>query len=273
MNNPEPLAPELLALGSDGTLLATELLEAITNHITKHPRSAQKAIGPSEVGQACGRRLAYKMLGHEERERETPWLPTIGTAVHAWLEEALDRENQRWIESCGQPRYYTERRVNTGEYGDVAVTGSADAYDRVTATVIDWKIVGPTTLKKYRSKGPGSQYRTQAHLYGRGFSRAGLPVERVMIVFLPRNGKLEDAYIWHEPYDETVATEALQRLAGIALAVNALGTGAPAHIETVDDYCGFCPFFRAGSTDPAEGCAGHPRSSAAANPFSDLLAG
>lgn len=268
-----PMPPELLALGSDGNLLKTELIEAVTTHAIAHPRSAQKAIGPSEVGHDCPRRLAYKLLDMPEADRGTPWLPTIGTAVHSWLEESLERDNARWVEMCGQPRWITETRVNAGDYNGTDVNGSADAYDRVTGTVIDWKVVGPTTLKKYKTKGPGTQYRTQAHLYGRGFVRAGLPVERVMIAFLPRNSKLEDAHIWHELYDEQIAVDALQRLSGISLAVDALGHQAVARLDTVDDYCGFCPFFRAGSTDPAEGCPGHAGSSAAANPFSDLLAG
>src|SRR6202007_2411815 len=94
---------------------------------------------------------------------------------------------------------------------------------RVTGTVVDWKSVGPTQLTKYKAKGPGGQYRAQAHLYGRGWARRGQDVRHVAVMFLPRNGELREAYFWSEPYDEQVAIQALQRLEGIPLTARALG--------------------------------------------------
>lgn len=263
-----PLPEALTAIGSSPELTSRELVEAIEAAIIAHPRSQQISLGPSEIGQACGRRLAYKLLGHPE-PRDAPWLPTIGTAVHGWLEAALRADNRRWLAQTGHERWLLEQRVIVGEVDGKPISGSADVYDRVTATVVDWKIVGPTTLKKYKSSGPGSQYRTQAHLYGRGFVAEGLPVERVMVAFLPRNAPLHEAYFWHEPYDEQIALAGLQRVNGLAIGTRLTGYRLLEQIPTVDDYCGFCPFRVVGSTDPEKGCPGH--ASAAAQPFADLL--
>lgn len=267
----EALPEHLTQRGGSPDLVAAEYLDVIKRAVASHPRSLQRRIGPSEVGHPCARRIGYKLLDHEENEfpDHTPWLPTIGTAVHQWLEDQFTAANG----GQDSARWLVEMTVSVGEIGGVDITGHCDLYDRVTATVIDHKVVGPTTLKKYRSKGPGDQYRTQIHLYGRGLVRRGLPVDTVSIAFLPRNGELRDAYIWHEPYDEQVALDGLKRAEGIAVATDALGPAALTHLPTADAYCTRCPFYRADSQDLAAGCPGDPGARTASNPFADLVAG
>lgn len=275
----EPLPEALTQRGGTPDLLAAELRGVINAAIANHPRTLQKAIGPSELGHPCARRVGYKLSGHDEvnavPQDAQPWLPTIGVAVHAWLEDAFTAANTTSpVRQAGHSRWLVEARVAVGKLAGVEITGSMDLYDRVTATVIDHKIVGPTTLRKYKAQGPGEQYRTQIHLYGRGATRRGLPVDTVMIAFLPRNGELRDAYFWHEPYDEQVALATLQRAEGIALATTALGVDALAQLATADAYCTRCPFYRAGSQDLAAGCPGDPEARTnAGRPFADLLAG
>lgn len=253
----EALPEHLTQRGGSPDLVASELLHVIKGAVASHPRSLQRRIGPSEIGHPCARRVGYILLDHEkvnDAPGDTPWLPTIGTAVHAWLEEQFVAANV-----ADQPlRWLTELRVDVGTLAGVPITGHCDLYDRVTATAIDWKIVGATTLKKYRSKGPGDQYRTQIHLYGRGLTRRGLPVDTVAIAFLPRNGELRDAYIWHEPYDEQVALDGLERAEGVALATGQLGVEALTHLPTASAWCNRCPFYRADSQDLAAGCPGDP---------------
>ncbi len=256
-----PLPVALIQRGGSPDLIKDELLGRIRHAIQHHPRSQQTAIGPSEVGIPCARRLGYKLLGFPERDDKPNWKATVGTAGHAWLEDVFHGDNMALVslpQNEGAERWLLETRVHTGDYNGKPVDGSCDLYDRVTATVVDWKFVGPTQLKKYRSKGASEQYRTQAHLYGRGFQQAGLPVDTVMVVFLPRDGELHDTHVWHEPYDEQVAIDALSRLAGIDLAVQALGPAALSALPTADAYCTFCPFYKVQSTDLTEGCPGHP---------------
>lgn len=255
------LPPHLRLFGSSPDLVAKEYLHVISDGITNQPRSLQKAIGPSEIGAPCARRLGYKLLGLPERDQPPNWKATVGTGAHMWLETAFDADNLRIAQAEGQERWLVETRVSVGEVNGVEITGSCDLYDRWTGTVIDHKTVGPTQLRKYRTSGPGDQYRVQAHLYGRGWIRKGLPVTTVAVAFLPRNGELAEAHIWHEPYNEQIAIDALQRLTGIDLACRALGPAALAALPTADQYCGLCPHFKAGSPDLASGCPGDPGAS------------
>lgn len=242
------------------TALQRELLWAIENRIDYAPRSLQTRIGPSEIGHPCQRRIGYKLTGVEAVNIGDPaWYPTIGTAVHAWLEDVM-----KWLNGHlgtlveGGPRFLLEHKVDVGEICGEHVTGTSDVFDRVTGTVVDWKIVGERQLKKYRENGPGDQYRTQGHLYGRGWVRRGYQVNRVAIMFLPRDRMLREAFMWSEPYDEAVAVQALQRAEGITTMTRTLGVGALPLLATADAFCQFCPHFLPASTEVEEACPGHP---------------
>lgn len=255
----EQIQTELLAIGRDPDILAGELLDIIADAIANQPRTLQKRIGPSEIGTPCTRKLGYRFLDHPEQDRPTAWKPTIGTAVHEHLAGIFDRYNvDNAAEYDGQERFYVETRLSVGEIAGEEITGSSDLFDRTTLTNWDWKIVGPTQLIKHRTQGPGDQYRTQAHLYGRGWQRAGIGCDTVGVIFLPRNGEFADAHVWFEPYDEQVAVDALRRADGVELAVRQLGHRALTLLDTAPDYCGSCQFFRAGSTDLTTGCPGDP---------------
>lgn len=244
---------QLQQRGGSIDLLKAEVMHLIKKAITNHPRSLQKRIGPSEVGHPCARRIGYILLGSDDFNPfpSVPWKPTIGTATHAWLEEQFTAAN-----GSNDLRWLVELKVSVGEIAGVDITGHVDLYDRCTGTVLDWKVVGDTQLRKYKSKGPGEQYRQQIHLYGRGLTRRGGPVDNVVIAFLPRNGELRDAYFHSEPYDEAIALAALQRANGIATAVSVMGTDALPLLEATEAYCRNCPFYKANSTDLATGCPG-----------------
>lgn len=257
------LPDNLTRRGPEPPALSDDLLNVIKTAITGHPRSQQKTIGPSELGTPCSRRLGYKLSGVEEvNQRGTPWKPTVGTAVHSWLEEAVILANAKDpVRENGHTRWLVEHRVNVGEVNGQPVIGSCDLYDQVTRTVLDWKIVGVTSLRRYRSKGPGQQYRTQAHLYGRGCIRRGLLVDHVAIFFLPQNGELADGYFWTEPYDEQMALDALLRADSAISLINTLGAGAVAVLPTADAFCDYCPWFLPASTELKEACPGHSEAS------------
>ena len=252
----ERLPAHLTTPDANPDLLRRELVHIITRAISEAPRSLQVSIGPSEVGHSCARRIGYKLLDVDENPGEPNWKATVGTAIHAWLEEQMLTTPGAHVD--GHSRWITEATVAVGEMLGSPITGHCDLYDRVTGTVVDWKTCGPTQLTKYRRTGPGQQYRYQAHLYGRGWARRGQDVRHVAVMFLPRNGELRDHYWWTEPYDERVALEALQRLDGIALTTQALGMKALDVLPTADAFCQMCPYFKARSTDLAAGCPGDP---------------
>lgn len=258
------LLPEaLMQRGGDPTIVRDELLHVITRTIAGNPRSAQKRIGPSEIGTPCQRRLGYRLAGVEKVNDQAAWRPTIGTAVHEWLEVAFLRDNR--LDTPDGPndtRWLLEHQLDVGEIAGITITGKCDIYDRVTAFSIDWKNVGITTLRDARANGPSAQYRAQAHLYGRGWARRGLPIDNVGIFYLPSNGELSDAYFWHEPYNEQIALDALANADTVAALLTAFGTAKTLPIlTTAPTFCAHCPWHCPGVTDLTEACPGHHETS------------
>lgn len=249
----------------DLEIVRAELLHFITEAISNDPRSLQKRIGPSEIGIPCARRIGYKLAGVQPvNDRGVPWKPFIGTAVHAALATIFTNASATLGElpasMGGGPRFLVEQKVVVGQILADDIDGSCDLFDRATATVIDWKIVGGEQLTKYRKNGPGEQYRIQGHTYGRGWQLRGEDVQHVAVFFLPRDRELDKAFWWHEPYDETVAPKALDRVEGIAKLTAALGPAALPMLPTADAWCRYCPNFRPGSQDLAVACPGDPKS-------------
>lgn len=189
-----------------GDVIADRLREMVRRHDAGAPRTQQRQIGPSELGDPCTYCLARKILGlPEERTFDDPWCAYIGSATHNSLADAAEFENRHH-----DGTWSTEVRV----YPDDEVLpkgGNADLYDDAAQLVIDHKVVSRDRRLMFKAKGPGEKYRRQIHLYGLGFTRIGLPVQRVAIAFWQRGGRLSDLTVWTEPYDPSVATDALDR--------------------------------------------------------------
>jgi hypothetical protein len=252
-----------------GDPVATSVIDTVKRAAAHAPRSMQAAVGPSELGTPCRRKLAYKVLDWPAKPNSDtdPWASVIGTATHAWLADTYGQENQRlfseardrYVDGHGarRNRYLIEHRVHLPG----GISGSCDLFDRDTGDVIDWKITGLPRLKEYRKNGPGQQYRVQAHLYGFGMQLAGETVKRVADVFLPRGGRIDMLYVWSEPYDPQVAVEALKRYQAIR---DFHATVNPEQhpdrwqlLPTADAHCTYCPFYLPGSADLSKGCPGH----------------
>jgi hypothetical protein len=240
-------------------LLLGDLQAVIRDEARGAARSQQVAIGPSELGQACERKLALGLLGapaiNDDRD---DWTATVGTACHKWMEKAFINANER-LAAQGQPARWlveTEIDIRTGLIGHV------DVYDIWTHTVLDHKFPGVTAIRKYRRQGhPGRQYRWQGHVYGFGWKRLGLPVETVATCMYPRSGLIRDSWLWKEPYSEAVALEAFKRtddlLTGMDIAEQ-LGS-LPEFMQMLardTENCGWCKYFKRGHDDPTTGCQG-----------------
>lgn len=216
------------------------LLEVIHRSIASHPRSLQKRIGPSEIGIECDIALLHKLNGDPEPDRGPAWKPAIGTAMHAQLEEWFNAENDR----LGVHRWWTENRVTVGEIDGQPIAGTCDLWDDQTRRVWDWKVVGKSALTKYRTHGPSNQYRVQAHLYGMGYLRDyGIAPVEVGIAFLPREGELGQAHFWTEPWNPTLALDALDHVNGLAWQLHE--TGIELALSVLDPCDGpFCDWCR-----------------------------
>jgi hypothetical protein len=242
-------------------VVTVEMFTAIRDTIVNQPRSLQTKIGPSEMGHPCDRRIAHKLAGTPEvNGGRVAWKPYVGTAIHEQMANIFaKREIARWTgeDEGKRPRYHVEERVVVGQIGGVDHGGSTDLFDAAVGGVFDWKFTTVSQIKRnYRVKGPGHQYRKQAHLYGKGWEDAGFDVKFVAIVFLTRDGEFSDRYVWSEPYDRTVAEATLEHVNGVKAVVDMLGPAAPAMFDAVSSYCQHCPFYMQGTTDLAIACPG-----------------
>lgn len=194
--------------------IQTDLQQKIIEQIsTPGERSHQKAVGPSEIGGCAyclGVRVAakfpdiYEIEHHAKKVENYPaWL---GTALHYYLEHHI-------------PFGEHELKVPVAEIeGYGAVSGHVDLYWE--GEVFDFKNLGVAGTKKlaYKWKSepgviPEVAYRVQQQLYGYGIKQTGREVTHVQLMILPKGGKsFNDIVFYREPYDESVAERALDRL-------------------------------------------------------------
>ncbi|MGE5694988.1 MAG: hypothetical protein ACM4D3_07045 [Candidatus Sericytochromatia bacterium] len=230
--------------------LREALAARICRHAAARGHDRPQTVTFSGIGHPCRRRIGYEALGWckppRPSEADTDPLPAlIGVGGHLVFAEAFGGDRQ----------YLTEAAVDVD-----GVTGQLDLYDVLGKTIIDWKFVGGTRLRKYRSEGPSQQYRVQVNCYALGLERAGYEVERVAIAFVPRSGSLREMHVRAAPYDRQLALAALARLeAVIALAAALNVDDFPqrwALVKATPTDCAWCPWYRPYSTDLGVACPG-----------------
>lgn len=223
-----------------GETLFKELVSIIQWGSDNAERSQQKALGPSEVGHPCDRRIAMSIMEEPKLGDKGDPLPSItGTAIHSWFEATI----KRWNKHIGYERFFTERRVHPRP----GLSGSCDLYDTETQFAIDLKNPNPGVLSKYRKADyPGEQYEVQLQEYGLGYANAGHEVKYVAIFALPRGGKLKDAWWWSSAYNPEIAHAAHRRLDEITLLADELDVEHRPEryslIQTTPQFCDYCPY-------------------------------
>jgi hypothetical protein len=231
-------------LGPDPAAMALkqELSEIILWNEQSSPRSLQKSLGPSELGDPCDRRIAYKIAGIPAVNIwADPWPAIVGTAIHDWLEKAINR----YQDQVGDRGWLTELGVSP----DPMVQGHSDIFNTWTKTVVDHKTTGTDKIRKLRKgESPSAGYIAQVHLYGLGHERAGREVRNVALIFYPRSGWLDDAFVWHEPYNREIALDSLERMYRIGFRLMDLEIEThPYRFEDIQatpgDNCVWCPLF------------------------------
>lgn len=228
--------------------LRADIMQRINAHAASRPRAMQLQVGCSSIGITCDRKLGYQLLGIKRQRSKTPgWAATIGTAIHAHLETIFN----------GDDHWLTEQPVLV-KYRDFKIPGTVDLYSVIHKTVIDFKLVGETTLSKAKAGRISRQYSVQVQLYGLGLQQLGYKVEKVAILFLPRNRELADAILWETPFDPTIAHMALDRFDLIDKTIETHGTNALGMLAVADAPCNWCDFFDPAAKELTQGCPGVP---------------
>lgn len=221
-------------------------------------RSAQKRLGPSEIGTPCDRRLVMHALGFPSVNTGSDgWAAFVGTCIHAGLAEIFEKV------SGSSGRYATEMSL---DFRSTAVPhGTADLLDRVMFFLADHKAMGGWSLDKLMEFGPSEQYRKQLQIYAYGASQRGEKIKRVVLIGWPRaESSLEKLWIWSEPYDPAVGRDALKRADRLTDWAEELQNGAVPVEEIAQRAahdpadCKFCPYYqpKAGRLRPDGGCNG-----------------
>lgn len=229
--------------------LAQQLKDLITQAGIWSPRGKQIAIGPSEIGHECSRRLAYKLLDWEKPNEQSSgsWAAQVGTAIHAYLAEVFQK----------MEGYEVEQKVQIR----ANLSGTIDLYDSIRGIVLDWKTVGYTNLKERKSSGATQQQIVQIQLYGYGKVQSGATVNKVGLVYLPTSGSLDEMHIELFDYDESVALKALSRIDDLYSLLSQVDVEANPEMLTLipaeaSRMCNYCPYFLPFSKDLAKGCNG-----------------
>lgn len=244
------------AWGADPDLLRPVLVDdVVAAAIKDSARSRQREIGPSQIGCPCPRWLAHFFAGTQPVGIQAPkWAAAIGTAVHdhfgAWCHDYNARHDVN--------RFLTDLRVHVGDlYPGRPISGTLDALDVWTGTIIDLKVPGPSQMQAYRPGQPESPvYDVQVDLYGNGCINAGFPVASVGILRLPRTGQLSGATWRARRHDPDRGRQALLRAGAIAKAVDVLGTDAIPLQPTAEYFCANCDYYLPGATDLTTACPG-----------------
>lgn len=229
---------------ADPTGARAAVIAAIEGFSAVHPRTLQRELGPSEVGEPCARQLAYKLMDGPENpgRRIDPWPSFLGIAGHARIADSLD-----WEESRHPGTWVTERRVHIPGVRDGG-KGTSDALYLPTDTVIDWKILGDTTFRELQTIGLAGhrKYRTQGHVYGLGWAAAGFQVRHIALGIFGRSKPLSAMYVLSEPFDPAYAASELQRVAQVRVVVDWLRGQGSTDVSIVPPTpgkgCYYCPY-------------------------------
>lgn len=239
------------------TITADDVRHLIVSHDADRPRSKQTALGPSSLASPCARQIGYGALQVPPAvSTDVNLYAYVGTGLHSQLEWACKADNAR----LGRTRWLTEKRVSVPVTDAVTVTGSLDAYDFDTYTVVDWKGRGASKL----SAATRGKHHGQLGWYALGAILAGLVVDWQAVVYVPRNGTLSEIEVDARPVDMDAVEAALRRYESILSAV-AAGPAVLPLLPTEHD-CRFCSWWKPGSDNLTTGCPGQPPTSHAAIP-------
>lgn len=212
-----------------GSLLKQRLQRLWTE---QSERDQQRLVGASNLSNECTRCLAEEMALMLDSVDESWDRPAseyvmgakIGTAVHLWLEEELQKYS--WA--------VPETRVIIGEIKGYGVLKStSDLYVKDLFAVVDHKTTTIDKLKVIRylkqmgqleqapdieldthraARKKVKRYGVQGNLYGKGIEDQGLRVDTIALNFIPRDAKkIEDMYVLEFDYDRSIAERALTR--------------------------------------------------------------
>ena len=202
-------AAALAAIDADAETLLRVFARNERRHAPRAPyQPGQLSVRPSDSGE-CHRKVWYRNFTPEGLI-EAPVDERAARAGGAFHKSLLDAVAEEY------PWRLVEYPVMVP---GLDREGRVDWYDPYTRTVGDGKTAGQAKWDRLGNDGPDETTWDQVYVYGLALSRAGWPVETVVLHYLARDSGREEPY--HRPYTEERAREALSRLTGLASTLDA----------------------------------------------------
>jgi hypothetical protein len=211
----------------------------------KSDRDKQYKVGASNISNPCTRHLAHDLLGTPEQESKYWMGAKIGTAIHSFLEDAMEKSVDKTFADA-----IVEQKIILGELPNYGVINSKpDLVLPHAKQLLDWKTTSRSKVKKLQNLVAGlkddeeskytlQKYIGQAQLYGWGMNRSGVPIERITLVFINRDGTYEnDIWAYGVDYDEDFAKALWSRLENLW---SELESGAHPDNYANNKYCFKC---------------------------------
>jgi hypothetical protein len=182
-----------------GVIIDTAV-KAASDSTPRTMQSAQGFLGPSDIG-FCRNKAALMMKGKQQTDSKSAWAANVGTAIHAWVEDALKAAFPAWLI---EPQRVTATLPNGAE-----ISGTPDVVVPEWNCVLDIKTVdGYSWIKR---SGTSQNHKFQRHLYVMGAVAAGLldgsrPLY-VGNIYFDRSGNEKSCYVTVEEFDPTLTDE------------------------------------------------------------------
>jgi hypothetical protein len=205
---------------------AQELISKLVAYDNGRARSMQTAVGVSSLGD-CRRKVWHLSRGDKGSNPTLRLSAIMGNAIHSHIEKVLATDGallEHRVEIEGLP------------------PATMDYYK--DGQVVDWKTIKLAGVPYFVTQ----QKRWQVQVYGYLMSLSGFDVHTVTLVGIPRDGTEQDIVVHSEPYDESVALDALAWLRDVQSQ-----TEPPAPERDAATFCSkYCPLF-------GEFCQGLPK--------------
>lgn len=211
----------------------------------KSERDNQKKVGASNISNPCTKHLAHDLIGTPEPEIKYWMGGKIGTAIHSFLEAAIEKSDSDLLADA-----IVEQKIVLGEIPGYGIVNSKpDLVLPAANHLIDWKTTSRAKVKKLQNLVDGlkddaeslytiQKYVGQAQLYAWGLNQAGTIIDRATLVFINRDGTYEnDIWTYSVTYDESIALALWSRVNNLWLE---LQNGAHPGDYPDDPHCFKC---------------------------------
>lgn len=190
-------------------------------------RDKQRKVGASQISDPCTYHLARALITSGEAPMKY-WLGgKIGTAVHMFLEDAVERADITQLPQVEGA--IVEQKITLGELPEYGTINSKpDLVLPKEKHLIDWKTSRRDKMRKMQryldDPENGKQdvaytlqkYVAQVQLYAWGLNNSGIEVETCSLVFINRDGTMEsDVWTYTFDYSEELAVSVWDRLVNL----------------------------------------------------------